>query len=210
MMPSTRKDSARGAPRAPAPRMKQSAAYQPRPRRKLRLAIPAALAVLLLAYGLGRWTADGPASAPAPPAAPAPIDPPAPLPQLFVAPAPPPPMARKPEPPPPAPAAQPPSSPTPEILTRVTEETKARIETLRPQMISRCWPSGGLRGGRASARLTFNVAFDAQGREVMRGVSEDRRAPAGEFARCVREMEGTMTVSAPGTNVTVSVPMTFP
>jgi hypothetical protein len=93
----------------------------------------------------------------------------------------------------------------------VTEETKAKFETLRAHIVSRCWRSGGFRGGPSSTNLTFSVAFDAQGHEIARGITEDRSAPAAEFVGCLRGLEGTtLSIAPPGANVGVTVQMTFP
>ena len=93
----------------------------------------------------------------------------------------------------------------------MTEATKHEIEKLRPYIVSRCWPAGGLAGGQTSAKLTFQITFDEKGREIARGISEDRSAPAGEFGSCLAKLEGmTLSIEPPGTNVGVSVPVTFP
>ncbi len=96
-------------------------------------------------------------------------------------------------------------------MARATEEVKAQMETLRPYILSHCLPSGTLRGGQASARLTISSTFDSQGREIARGVSEDRRAPAGELAGCVRQLQGlALSISPQGANVGVNVAVAFP
>ena len=96
---------------------------------------------------------------------------------------------------------------TPEILARATTDATAQIETYRPTFVSRCTPPGGLGEG---AQVTFHVTFDAQGREIARGISENRRHRAGAFAKCMREISGIdLAIAPPGTNVAVSVPMTF-
>lgn len=90
-------------------------------------------------------------------------------------------------------------------------ETKQQLEALRSDLLQKCWPSGGLPKGRTSARLTFSVAYDAHGREVARGVSEDRRAPTGELKRCIsRQPLGTLRISPPGANVSVKVALNLP
>jgi hypothetical protein len=86
---------------------------------------------------------------------------------------------------------------------------KAQLESARELIVSRCWPRGGV-DGRSSARLTFNVTFDAQGREIARGITEDRRAPGGAFARCVREHGTALAIAPPGTNIGVSLSMAYP
>jgi hypothetical protein len=93
----------------------------------------------------------------------------------------------------------------------VQEEARAELERMREHVVSRCWPRGGLRGGRRQTTLTYNVTFDPTGREVARGVLEDRRAPAGEFGRCLRRLEGTsLSVAPPGTFVSLRLPVTYP
>jgi len=53
--------------------------------------------------------------------------------------------------------------------------------------------------------------FDAQGREIGRGIGSDRAAPSGEFGKCLRKLEGTtFSIPPPGMQVSVSVPVTFP
>ena len=172
----------------------------------------AALA-LLVAFTLGATFALWRLSADLPPrestslaAAPEPA-PPLPAPQL------PPPAVRAPVAvaPPSLPAVPARAASATELQARVAEEVKAQLETLRPYIASRCPPSAVLKGGQASATLTVNSTFDAQGREIARGISEDRRSPAAELARCLRQLEGiALSVSPPGSNVGISVAVAFP
>ena len=108
--------------------------------------------------------------------------------------------------------AAPPSrvaQPATEVSSRVADEARARMEDLRNYMDASCWI--GRAAERKTARVTFNLTFDAQGREIARGISEDRRAPAPELGRCLRRLQGTTLAIAPtGANVGVSLPMTFP
>jgi hypothetical protein len=191
----------------------------PTPRRKRTfLLVFAAGALVLLAYAVGRWGAE-PTTPPAvlqqearapyadTPSPVAPLAPPATAPRPV--PSQPAPVAQTiaPAPPPPAPS----TGPSPAVVARATEEAKANIETLRQQIVSQCWPAGGLKGGRTSAKLVFDVTFDAQGREIARGLRMDRRAPAGEFARCLSSMQGTsLSISPPGTTVRTGFEVTFP
>jgi hypothetical protein len=191
----------------------RAGASSPPPRARRRWALPAAalgaVAVALLAYAVGRWSAE-PAAPSAPAEALAAADaPPAPAP----APASIPPGSRAPRPAVPQPAAAPPPAASPSaeaVVERATAEVKAQLELRRPELSARCWASSGPESTRASATVTFNVAFDAQGREVMRGVSEDRRARAPALAKCLRETEDRLAIAPPGSGVTVAVPLTFP
>jgi hypothetical protein len=166
-----------------------------------------AMAVAVLAFAAGRWTsAAAPVSRP-PSAAPAVI----PLDLALAA------LGARAagEAPAPGVAAGPAAPARPATFTeaKVVAEASARLklDELRGDMLSRCWPSGGLEGGRTSARLTFSLAFDADGREIARGISEDRAAPAGAFARCLRALPvGSLAIPPPGARVGVKVAMVFP
>jgi hypothetical protein len=116
----------------------------------------------------------------------------------------------------PAPAAAEPAArtgrATPELVARVTEEATAALEQTRAQLVERCQAEGGLTGRSRGARFTFNVTFDANGREIARGINEDRRFRAPpELSRCVRSLPpGSLRVTPPGANVGVRVAMMFP
>jgi hypothetical protein len=176
----------------------------------------AAAVAALLAFAGGLWVSEllaDPAGAgsarrlaPAPDGGLAPAHPePAPnLSALEVPGGPAPAPASLPGAPPPAAA---PVRPAPEVVARVAEEATLALEAVRAGLAERCPPAAGA----APARLTFNVAFDASGREVARGVVEDRRARAPEVARCLRELPlGALRVSPPGGTVGVRVAMSFP
>jgi hypothetical protein len=110
----------------------------------------------------------------------------------------------------PTPGSQAPRA-TPELTAAAVAEAGAQLETLRAYIDERCWPAGGLRSGRATAPLQLNLTFDAEGREIARGISEDRRAPAGDFTRCLRRLGGTTLRIAPrGITVAMTLPVTFP
>jgi hypothetical protein len=96
-------------------------------------------------------------------------------------------------------------------VARATEEVKAQIESLRPYIVSNFLASARLRGDPPRATVTIDSTFDRHGREIARGVSEDRRAPAGELAACLRQLQGVaLSISPPGANVGVRVPVAFP
>jgi hypothetical protein len=100
---------------------------------------------------------------------------------------------------------------SPETRARVHEEASSEIERTREHVVARCWPRDGLPGGRRETTVTYNVTFDPAGREIARGVQEDRRAPAGEFGRCLRRLGGApLSVPPPGTFVTLKLPVTYP
>jgi hypothetical protein len=99
----------------------------------------------------------------------------------------------------------------PEVVARAREDAVAAIEAQRRQVVASCWPRGGLSNGRARTTLTYHVTFDREGREVARGLMDDRSAPAGEFARCLRRLpNSSLSVSRTGTYVTMKLPVTYP
>ena len=168
-----------------------------------------AVFALGVAFMLGRWSADAPPSAPARLEAPVAQPPPAawPSPPSAVqAPA-----AAPSAPPAPAPAVPAPAPSGTEVRERARLEATERIEDLRPLIVRTCWPAGGTEKGRTSSKVTFNLTFDGSGREIARGIVEDRRAPAGSFGRCLRELRGAeLSITPTGSNVSVSIQATFP
>jgi hypothetical protein len=89
------------------------------------------------------------------------------------------------------------------VVARVAHEATRVLEAARSDLAARCAPSGA--GG---AQFTFNVTFDANGREIARGISEDRRHRAPRVASCLRKLPiGSLRVTPPGANVGVRVAM---
>lgn len=108
-------------------------------------------------------------------------------------------------------ALTPQGRPTPALVARVAEEASRGLERAKEELVARCVPVDRPAGPAAGARFTFNLTFDAAGREIARGISEDRRAPDPEVAGCLRRFPlGSLRVSAPGASVGVRVAMTLP
>lgn len=113
--------------------------------------------------------------------------------------------------PPVPPPTSSPTRATPAVVARATAETAAVLEQARGELTSRCWPRGGLASGHDSTLVTFNVTFDAAGREIARGLGEDRRARAPELVRCLQRLPlGSLRISPTGANVGVKVAMRLP
>jgi len=97
------------------------------------------------------------------------------------------------------------------VAVKATEETRQQLEAVHRQLVEKCWPAKGLPGGHAATRITFNLVYDASGRAVGRGISEDRRAPGGELTRCLgRTPLDSLRVTPPGSSVGVQVAVNFP
>jgi hypothetical protein len=100
--------------------------------------------------------------------------------------------------------------PTPELVSIVAQQARRKLEEARPELIERCVPESR-RGGPGGATFTFNVTFDPGGREIARGISEDRRFRAPEVASCLRRLPlGSLRVPPPGAIVGVRVALNLP
>jgi len=98
-----------------------------------------------------------------------------------------------------------------QVAVKATEETRQQLEAVRHELVEKCWPARGLPSGRTTARVTFNLVYDASGRAIGRAISEERRAPAPELTRCLsRTPLDSFRVSPPGSNVGVNVAVNFP
>lgn len=116
---------------------------------------------------------------------------------------------------PPAVAAQPQgyrALVTPVQLAQYRAEVVSHLEHERRRVVSTCRPRETLPRGQASATVTYNMTFNPDGREVGRGIVQDRRASAGKFGKCLGDLRGEkITISPPpGTYVTIRVPVTYP
>jgi hypothetical protein len=101
--------------------------------------------------------------------------------------------------------------PAPLLVQRVAAEVTRWLEQSRSELIERCVPANRLVHGEPGAAFTFNVTFDANGREIARGISEDRKLRAPEVASCLRKLPmGSLRVTAPGATVGVRVAMHLP
>ncbi len=84
---------------------------------------------------------------------------------------------------------------------------KEKVKTFVPK----CWdPALKLEPNPAIAKYTFDVTFDAEGREIARGISDDRSAERRDVAICLRELPPSMQIPPPGALVRVELPLTFP
>ena len=110
-----------------------------------------------------------------------------------------------------APAPEPALPPSPpDVVQKAQEQVVAALEHERPSLLSSCWKPAGP-GESGTARLTFSIALDASGREIARGVSEDRDAYRPGVADCVRRLTAApFQVEAPGRPVSLEVSFSLP
>jgi hypothetical protein len=130
------------------------------------------------------------------PSAPAPPTPPAPT---LTAPTPERPVARP---------AEAPVVPGRDV---VAAQVAAALAAQKPALLEKCWkPSATSVPPPNPARWTFDFVIGADGRQLSRGVREERRTGSPEITRCVLAALETVVVPPPGASVAVDVPFALP
>ncbi|WP_437911713.1 hypothetical protein WME73_29525 [Sorangium sp. So ce302] len=107
-----------------------------------------------------------------------------------------------------APAPRPaPSVPRDEVATQAARA----LEAHRPALIERCYkPAVAAQPAPRGVKYVFNLTFDAQGRQLARGIIEHREASSPEVTACVAAALPAVAVAPPGANVRVDVPFSLP
>ncbi|AUX45071.1 hypothetical protein SOCE26_065520 [Sorangium cellulosum] len=109
----------------------------------------------------------------------------------------------------PAPSATPARSATPrdEVARRAAEA----LEAHRAALMQRCYtPAIAAQPERPVVKYVFNITFDAQGRQVARGVIEDRETARPEVTACLGTALPPLSIPPPGARVRVDVPFSLP
>ena len=89
----------------------------------------------------------------------------------------------------------------------VTRQALEALAYHRPQILTRCY---GAIAERRAAMFTFDVTFDAQGSQVMRGFVEAPGTSTPEITACVTESLPPLKIPPPGAVVMVEVPLQLP
>jgi hypothetical protein len=77
--------------------------------------------------------------------------------------------------------------------------------------VDRCWkPSLAKSRDPPSVRYVFNITFDAEGRQLARGLAEDRAAARPDVTTCLGAELTPLAIPAPGAVVQVEVPFSLP
>jgi len=103
--------------------------------------------------------------------------------------------------------------PIPATHDKNADLARAALERMRGDFVRKCWaPAAAKTPEPAHASFTFNLAFDAQGKERARGIGEvafgaDARTDVGN---CLRGLASPIEIEAPGRAVSVSVTMELP
>lgn len=87
----------------------------------------------------------------------------------------------------------------------------AALEKHRAMMVAKCVsPAMAKQPTPPQVKLTFNLTFDAQGKQLMRGIAEDRATSRAEVTQCVTDQLPALEIPPTGANVYVEVPWTLP
>jgi hypothetical protein len=110
--------------------------------------------------------------------------------------------------PPPAPPA--PSAAAPDRAIVMAAAMK-ELERHRAAVVEKCVkPALAQRPSPPQIKLGFDVTFDPQGKQIARGVSEDRETRREGVSTCAMETLPELQVPAPGAHVRVELPWTLP
>ncbi len=114
-------------------------------------------------------------------------------------------------PPPPAVPAGAPQGPSAEARAKATADATKALEALRPQILKTCWvPAMKANAQPAAAKYVFSLSFDPSGKELARGINEDRSASRPDVAQCMRQMPIGLVIAPPGVAVSVDAPLNLP
>jgi hypothetical protein len=106
----------------------------------------------------------------------------------------------------PPPSPSPPPAPT-------EAQTAASVTDLivraHPRWKAACWDAADP-ATRKPGRYSATLAFDATGKLVIFGISEEREASDLAIAQCLRQQASAFTIPAPGRPVTLDVPFRMP
>ena len=114
-----------------------------------------------------------------------------------------------------SPAAVSPPSPPPAVVSldraAVTAAAMKDLERYRADIVKKCVePALAKKPAPPRIKLTFNVAFDPEGKQVARGVAEDRETMREGVSTCAMDAIPGLSVPAPGAPVSVELPWTLP
>ncbi len=93
----------------------------------------------------------------------------------------------------------------------VALEATAALDRQRKAIVAACvLPALAQQPEPPTVKLTFNFTFGEDGKQLGRGVAEDRATSRPEVTRCVVDRLNPISVSPPGQRFRVDVPWTLP
>ncbi|WP_437567037.1 hypothetical protein [Sorangium sp. So ce542] len=93
----------------------------------------------------------------------------------------------------------------------VARQAARALDARRPALVERCYkPAIAAQPAPREVKYVFNLTFDAQGRQIARGIIEDREASRPDVTACLVTALPPVAVEPPGANVRVDVPFSLP
>lgn len=112
---------------------------------------------------------------------------------------------------PPAAVAPPAVSPDVQAVSEAAAKKALEAEK-KASFVPRCWEPALARAPEPKRlKVSFDITFDPSGKEVGRGISEDRSAMRPDAVNCLRGLGIGLRISPPpGVHVRMQIPMEFP
>jgi hypothetical protein len=113
---------------------------------------------------------------------------------------------------PPAPLRPSPAPNAPTVSRdKVARDAAAALEAQRRDLGRKCWePAVSLHPTSKSTKWVFNLSFDAEGNQTVRGVAEDRPTSRPDVTVCVLAALQPLKIPPPGAPAYVEVPFSLP
>ncbi|AGP38795.1 hypothetical protein [Sorangium cellulosum] len=93
----------------------------------------------------------------------------------------------------------------------VARQAARALDARRPALVERCYkPAIAAQPAPREVKYVFNLTFDAQGRQIARGIIEDREASRPDVTACLATALPPVAVEPPGASVRVDVPFSLP
>ena len=93
---------------------------------------------------------------------------------------------------------------------QVTEHAVEALAYFRPRLLTRCYLPAVTGDARPPVELIFDMTFDAEGMQVMRGMVARRDMAIEAVTRCVADELPLLRIPAPGAVTMVEVTLRFP
>ncbi|WP_437730659.1 hypothetical protein [Sorangium sp. So ce1335] len=93
----------------------------------------------------------------------------------------------------------------------VAKQAARALDAHRPALVERCYrPAIAAQPEPRTVKYLFNITFDARGRQIARGLIEDRETARPEVTACLVAALPPVEIAPPGANVRVDVPFSLP
>jgi hypothetical protein len=95
--------------------------------------------------------------------------------------------------------------------SQMEKQVLAALEKHRKMLTDQCLkPALAAQPAPATVNYRLNFTFDASGRQIMRGISEDRATARPDVTRCLTDSLPEITIATPGGAAPIEVPFSLP